>query len=895
MTMRTFAAIALLALSTLATAAGVENDQDLYQRQYQYAHIMMRLNGIDGEASPAELAKLKVVRTKAMTQRAVQPDARTYMLDAFADAAQQALDTRRAKRTLSRQWQINEDYPTHWSVSANPEAAADCARAIEHPLGQPLRIDMNRNGVAWLRVVAPSRGYWAFDTLISEFDTKLSVYRDCRDIAAEPKQVSDDALGLGSSVGLDAKAAGQTWLIKLERKGGVGTFAIAKGGSAGSISGRVTRATNGAPVASAYVVPIPNGAGFAYADYTNANGEFQITVYDSGLFHIRANPSYYAEPRNYLAEVHPSAVCASFQSNSTLFCDGDMTEVVGSASGNITGVDFSLDPATSVGGLVRDDITGAPIANATVEMFATDDVSEQHTGRAADTDASGRFRLDGLPPRSWRAEFSHYQFASERWDDIPCNGPAASPCTVGSGHEIATSLSEVVAVSAALTRLPHLEFQVMRGGTPSPQATVFLYSANGLYMGQGSTQYGNTPGRVNLGPLQPGIYRIVVHGTGAFSKVLGGDDCTTTCAQELWSGQLVEVPAPPGPIAVSLKPYPQLRGRVTRESDGAALGDASVTLLSPMASTSFVETNSNGEYHFDAVSPGTYFIHFRAPGHVDELNVDVPCESSNPLSSCAPADPLQVEVNSPASQIIDAALGPAARIAGTVRPLDVSSGQFGSVVMTRLTAGGVVVDSAYVTLSGSAYELTDVPAGTFVWGAGNYGYLKQLFGGVNCGGYYPDDYNGCSTGGATPVSSVLGEIRSGIDFQLQQYGTRLVLVKDAQTAAPIPGIAIDQWTLDGEWLRTSITSSAGKAQIWPNGSAGGQSLYAVRVSTDALGQYIDEVYDGVICPVGTSVYRGGCSLTGGWIVPVRDDSNTVYPPLLIDLNPADPLFKSDFE
>ena len=314
-----------------------------------------------------------------------------------------------------------------------------------------------------------------------------------------------------------------------------------------------------------------------------------------------------------------------------------------------------------------------------------------------------------------------------------------------------------------------------------------------------------------------------------------------------------------------------------------------------MASTSFVETNSNGEYHFDAVSPGTYFIHFRAPGYVDELNVDVPCESSNPLSNCAPADPLQVEVNSPASQIIDAALGPAARIAGTVRPLDVSSGQFGSVVMTRLTAEGVVVDSAYVTLSGSAYELTDVPAGTFVWGAGNYGYLKQLFGGVNCGGYYPDDYNGCSTGGATPVSSVFGEIRSGIDFQLQEHGTRLVLVKDAQTAAPIPGIAIDQWTLDGEWLRTSITSSAGKAQIWPNESAGGQSLYAVRVSTDALGQYIDEVYDGVICPVGTSVYRGGCSLTGAWLVPVRDNSDTVYPALLIDLNPADPLFKSDFE
>ncbi len=65
-----------------------------------------------------------------------------------------------------------------------------------------------------------------FAQLVSEFDTKLSVYRDCRDIGAESKQISDDTVGLGSIVGLDAKTAGQTFLIKLERKGGVGSLAV---------------------------------------------------------------------------------------------------------------------------------------------------------------------------------------------------------------------------------------------------------------------------------------------------------------------------------------------------------------------------------------------------------------------------------------------------------------------------------------------------------------------------------------------------------------------------------------------------------------------------------------------------------------------------------------------
>ena len=114
MNMRTLASSALLAFSTLVAAAGAENEQELYQRQYQYAHLMMRLNGLDGAVAPAELAKLKVVRPDAaMREMRMQPPSqREFLLDTFADAAEHALKTRRAKGKLSKQWLIEEPYPT---------------------------------------------------------------------------------------------------------------------------------------------------------------------------------------------------------------------------------------------------------------------------------------------------------------------------------------------------------------------------------------------------------------------------------------------------------------------------------------------------------------------------------------------------------------------------------------------------------------------------------------------------------------------------------------------------------------------------------------------------------------------------------------------------------------
>ena len=291
---KTLLRASLLLAPVVAQAAAPAVDIDeLHQRQFRYARAMMQLNQIEGfERGPSIDALLQQEREakakRAQEHRRDPADLRAQSMDEFAKAVEQVASDQRAKRTVSRQWQIDEPYPSHWSVSGNEAAAADCARAIEHPLGQPLRIEMNRDGVAWLRVTAPGKGYWAFDTLVSEFDTKLSVYRDCRDIGAEAKQISDDTVGLGAIVGLDAKAAGQTFLIKLERKGGVGSLAIAKSVLAGSISGRVRAAETGAGIRYAVVSFFRSDGANQASLTTNEEGVYSATLYEPGNYYLRA-------------------------------------------------------------------------------------------------------------------------------------------------------------------------------------------------------------------------------------------------------------------------------------------------------------------------------------------------------------------------------------------------------------------------------------------------------------------------------------------------------------------------------------------------------------------------------------------------------------------------------
>ena len=885
----------VVAVHAAATSADVD---ELHQRQFRYARAMMQLNQLEGfERGPSIDALLRQEREakakRAEERRRDSADVRAQSMDEFAKAVERVASEQRAKRTMSRQWQIDEPYPSHWSVSGNEAAAADCARAIEHPLGQPLRIEMNRDGVAWLRVVAPGKGYWAFDTLVSEFDTKLSVYRDCRDIGGEAKLVSDDTVGLGSIVGLDAKTAGQTFLIKLERKGGVGTLAIAKSVLAGSISGRVTRASDGAPVSGVYVYPIPVVAGHASSSYTDSQGNYQIGIYDPGEFYIRIEPGYYSSSQIVFAPtIYPSATCASTNWSSASFCDGPMTAVAATTNAAVQGIDVLLAKSPALAGMVVDQANGMPIAGATVAAVAANDVLEQETWRSVQTDSVGRYRLEALPASTWKIEFSHPRYARERWDDVAC--ASQSQCTPTSGNAVVTVASQVSGAGAQMQPLPHFNVRAFVNGVPAASPRVALYSANGVHIDTYYSSGNDADGLVDVGPLESGFFRVVVSAPGAFSRVLGGSVCATDCVQELWSGQVVSIPDSPDNFAIDLKPYPRLEGRVVRESGGEGISGATVVAMADFYNAQSTTTDSEGRYRFDAVYPGIRFLHFKASGFQDELHDDVICESEAPLVACPPAMPVVFDVNSPENRVIDAALGVSAGLSGRVELLGGSS-SIGGASLIRLNFSGQILSQHSVYISNEGYDFADAPEGSHFWALKSYGVFRQIFRGLNCGTYYTSSFINCPLASAEVLETQLGQVTAGVDFDLMQEGSRMVRVVDEQSGQPVAGVALDHWDLNGNWIGSAVTNEDGRARMLRNEAAGGAAYYSVKLSTDSLGRYFDEVYDDQPCPAGTSVYRGGCSLAGAWTVPVSDWGSTPFAPLLIRLRSADPVFESGFE
>ncbi|MBL0028310.1 MAG: carboxypeptidase regulatory-like domain-containing protein [Rhodanobacteraceae bacterium] len=873
------ASLLLAPVVAQAVAPAVDIDE-LHQRQFRYARAMMQLNQLEGfERGPSIevlLRQEREAKAKRAEERWRDPaDVRTQSMDEFAKAVEQVAGDQRAKRTMSRQWLIDEPYPSHWSVSGNEAAAADCARAIEHPLDQPLRIEMNRDGVAWLRVTAPGKGYWAFDTLVSEFDTKLSVYRDCRDIESAPMQVADDSIGLGSIVGLDAKAAGQRFLIKLERKGGVGSVVVAKGVAAQSISGHVRRASDSTPVAHGRVVVRYNG------DWRllEADGSFTIPIYSPGSYQLRAYGGDLL-----VSEGYPSAPCFSNASTHDWSCDGELQSVTVAAGQQVENIDFSLNDAAVLAGIVVDDETGAPIPSAVVSAMHAGAKPEPTSVRIISADAAGRYRIAGLSPGAWRLQFEAARYKSERWHDVECPGL----CQPGSGDAIDAAAGQTIWIEGRLSPSPYLAFPVRIAGAPLAGASVLLFDENGQYL---QTTYSNAQGIAEATPPGPGPFRAMVHAANAFPHVVGWGHCATAnCEIELGQGALILSPTgvvtlPP----IDLKRLPAVTGTVISSMGGAVTDGAA--WITPMGNGSgaYAYTDAQGKYDIPALFPGDYSVRFVSPSHVDEVWPDIPCDVVlGP--QCPFGNTLTISPSSPALITLDAELVRAPMISGRVQSLQDRS--IGTVVFADLLSddGGIVRSWAlYPEIEHAEYVLTSVPLGAFRLGMQSHNFMPQVFDGIDCGKVVDQHYP-CSLVGAPTIDVPLEGVREAVDFKLLADDSRRIKVLDEESGVPVAGVNVDLWTPSGDFFASARTDVDGEAAM---SSQFMPTSHPVLVSTDNTDGFTDEVYDDRLCPFGGSVFHGTCSLAGATPVPLTSPTGPL-PAIEIQLS-RDLLFATSFE
>ena len=197
-------------------------------------------------------------------------------------------------------------------------------------------------------------------------------------------------------------------------------IALAPGGT---ISGTVTVAGTGVPIASMTVV-VTTGAGITMKKaVTNGAGAFVATGLPAGSYYAATSAS---NVQNYVDELYRETPC--FPS-----CDaGGGVPITVTVGGTAGGIDFTLAPGATVTGTVTAAANGLPLAGISVGVYSSSGTFVS----SANTNAGGVFAVTRLTGGTFyaRTELNGLNYQSQLYNGLPCVG-----CDVTAGTAIGVS------------------------------------------------------------------------------------------------------------------------------------------------------------------------------------------------------------------------------------------------------------------------------------------------------------------------------------------------------------------------------------------------------------------------------------------------------------------------
>ena len=197
----------------------------------------------------------------------------------------------------------------------------------------------------------------------------------------------------------------------------------------GGVSGRVTDATTGQPLAGVSIRAVAGEPGLHGYSTTSDDGTYVIAELVTGSYSVSTS---YADP--YLDEVHPGVVCPEQG------CHGFPGTPIPVTIGTLTGgIDFALTTAGRVAGRVVDGTNGSPLGGIDVWIHQA---SGAVAGTAV-TDRNGLYLVDRLRTGSYFARTSSRPaftvedaLLHELYDGLPCPilRPWHPPLSAGSSR-----------------------------------------------------------------------------------------------------------------------------------------------------------------------------------------------------------------------------------------------------------------------------------------------------------------------------------------------------------------------------------------------------------------------------------------------------------------------------
>ena len=567
-----------------------------------------------------------------------------------------------------------------------------------------------------------------------------------------------------------------------------------------SVSGMVTDG-KAQPLVDVGVQAFDSLGNWAGYDYTDATGAYTLTGLAPTSYKVRTFNSL-----GYLDEWYDDVACWSNP-------QGTGATLVDLSESDATDKDFQLELGRSISGTVTVEHSGAPLENIGVAAVGADGNWNWGT-----TDATGRYRIEGLLPGQYRLIAQSSQVYADEWYDsvfydLDPSGDEATPVDV--------SVEDATRMDFALTMGRSISGSVVDGesGLPLQGVQVVVSNSHGDWLGDCVT---DSNGEYSVLGIAPGSFLLRT------SNSLGYlDEWYDDVYYQNNSGGTGATPIDVSEAHAAAKDFqlelPRTISGTVTDTEGAPL-ECHVYLCDAEGNhlSSVLSDDSSGAYAITGLFPGTYKIRTsNSLGYLDEWYDNVACWSNPQGTGATPIDVSETDATGKDFQL---RLG--RTISGTV-----TDGEAQPLVEVGVQASDILGNYAghsYTDASG-AYTITSLVSGTYkIRTSNSSGYLDEWYDNVI--------YQGNHSGTGATLIDVSTTDATNKDFQLAVGRTISGTVTDMDRAALECRIYV--YRADGG----SVTS------VWSDATTGAYTLtgllpgtYTIRTQ-NSLG-YLDEWWD----------------------------------------------------
>ena len=692
----------------------------------------------------------------------------------------------------------------------------------------------------WFAITANRASLIQVSTAGSSVDTELLVYgSNCPGSGDLPIASQDDEVGLAARY--EAKLAPNKKMYFALSSAQVGQAQVHIALANGTVTGFVRDTFGNLPTTASVsaVVPGPNAYYSVASTSVGADGSYSLSL-PPGDYRMVMRPF-----ENYLGQVYPNIDC------SPLFwvppCQYGLGQEIRVYEGQVTnGVNFTLSAGAEISGVSQ------PFAEYTA-VQVRNGIGPDYEIRFIDLDSQGRYKVQGLMPGNYTARVFgggyHRDQVYNGWN-CPLSG-----CDILAAENIYLNAYEKRQnINFSPVALPLIRGKVStteQGQVAS--VTVYAPPPYGSHtvstdaMGNYSFPL-NVQGTYYFSFSSPGFIPQLYASLPCINGTIGCSNYIDGTPVNLSDAQTVELNA-------VLTKKASIGGRVLDDLGAPIVATIHLCVAIESRTCNLATTYSdlNGNFRFEQLDQGSYFILAKSPRHIDRAYPNIDCQIF-PDQSCNILASGGVSVTTTdglETTVADMNLTRAASVSGFVNgfgQMDIEIYNVDNTTLYKMQRGELSNGYKLDDLLGGAYKIIVKPSIAR--------HFPQIYSNRSC---VIDGIPNCDINSGETINLNTSQSLSGVNFKLED---RIKLSGEVRLANLFANerTGVDLWKVQPTpALPVKIMSAAignfGRYFVF----ASDLNVRNYYLSTNASDQYLNQIYSGVSCAPSTSALAGTCS------------------------------------